>query len=253
MLIDTHGHIQLDTYDDNRDEIVQRASDAGVEYIVCPGIDLETSEKAIRVAEKYDNVFAAVGIHPHDAEDLPDDWLGQIEELTSHPEVVALGEMGLDYFKEYSPREIQRNAFIAQLELANSLEMPVIVHNRDSDNDMAEIMEKYGPETGVMHCFTSNLEMADRMVNGGYVISFSGIATFGNKTVESTIRGLDLQHMMVETDCPFLAPVPNRGKTNEPSYVKYTAEKIAELKGVLFSDVEKASTRNAIDLFHLPV
>lgn len=253
MLIDTHGHIQLDTYDENRDEIVQRATEAGVEYIVCPGIDPDSNERAVQVAEKYENVFAAVGIHPHDAEDLPEDWLKQIEDLASYPKVVALGEMGLDYFKDYTPRDVQKRAFIQQLEMASSLEMPVIVHNRDSDKDMAELMTKYGPGVGVMHCFTSDLAMAEQMINLGYLISFSGIATFGNKTVESTIHGLDLKHIMVETDCPFLAPVPKRGRTNEPSYVRYTAEKVAEIKGTDLSEIERITTRNAIELFYLPV
>ena len=253
MLIDTHGHIQLDTYDNNRDEIVRRALDAGVEYIVCPGIDPESNEKAIRIAEEYENVFAAVGVHPHDAEALPENWLAQIEELSKHPKVVALGEMGLDYFKDYSPRDVQRRAFIEQLELAGSLELPVIVHNRDSDDDMVEIMTEYGPGNGVMHCFTSDLQMAETMVGLGYVISFSGIATFGNTTVEEAVRGLDIQHLMVETDCPFLAPAPKRGKTNEPSFVRYTAEKVAALKGLSISEVEEMTTRNAVDLFRLPV
>jgi len=165
---------------------------------------------------------------------------------------VALGEMGLDYFKEYSPAELQRQIFQEQLELAGSLELPVIIHNRDSDEDMRQLMEQYGPGTGVMHCFTSDLAMAEHMVSLGYLISFSGIATFGNATVEATIRGISLDHCMVETDCPFLAPVPKRGRTNEPAFVQYTAQKVAELKGMTLEDVAAVTTANAGRLFNIP-
>ncbi|MCF7805679.1 MAG: TatD family hydrolase [Candidatus Marinimicrobia bacterium] len=253
MLIDTHAHIQFDTYDSNRDEIIQRAQDNGVEYIVCPGIDPDSNELAIQIAEQYDNVFATVGIHPHDSEDLPEKWLQTIEEQLEHPKVVALGEIGLDYFKEYTPKETQRRIFREQLELASSLDIPVVVHNRDSDEDMKSLMLNYGPKTGVMHCFTSDIDMAQALADTGYIISFSGIATFGNKTVTRTIRELDLSHMMVETDCPFLAPVPKRGKTNEPAFVRHTAEKVAELKSVDIDTVEKVTTENAIGLFSLPL
>lgn len=253
MLIDTHAHIQFGTYDSNRDEIIRRARENGVEYIVCPGIDPESNELAIQIAEQYENVFAAVGIHPHDSENLPDDWLQTLEDQMSHPRVVALGEMGLDYFKEYSPQETQRRVLIQQLELATSLEVPVIIHNRDSDADMTELMLKYGPGVGVMHCFTSDLDMAETMIDAGYFISFSGIATFGNTTVENTVKGTPLEVMMVETDCPFLAPVPKRGKTNEPAFVRYTAEKIAEMKSRTLEEVAEITTANTSQLFDLPI
>jgi len=253
MLIDSHAHIQFDTYDSNREEIIRRARDNGVDYIVCPGIDQESNERAIRIAEQYDNVFAAVGIHPHDSADLPAGWLQTLEEQMNHPRVVALGEMGLDYFKEYTPKETQRRVLTAQLELATSLEVPVIIHNRDSDADMTELMRKYGPGTGVMHCFTSDLHMAETMVDAGYFISFSGIVTFGNKTVSNTIMGLDVSVMMVETDSPFLAPVPKRGRTNEPSFVRLTAEKIAEMKSRTLDEVAEITTANTSQLFNLPI
>lgn len=253
MLIDSHAHIQFDTYDSNRDEIIERARKSGVEYIVCPGIDPESNALAIKTAEEYENVFAAVGIHPHDSDDLPDGWLRTLEEQMDHPKVVALGEMGLDYFKEYTPRETQRRVLTQQLELATSLEAPVIIHNRASDTDMTELMLNYGPGVGVMHCFTSDLAMAQQMVDAGYLISFSGIATFGNKIVENTINGLDLDVFMVETDCPFLAPVPRRGKTNEPAFVRYTAQKIAEMKSCSLEKVAQVTTANTSQLFNLPI
>jgi len=253
MLIDTHAHIQFDTYDGERDEMLQRAADAGVEYVICPGIDLATSRQAVALADRYDAVFAAVGVHPHDCEDLPEDWLKQLEALADHPGVVAIGEIGLDYFKEYTPREAQHEAFRQQLELAASLGMPVIVHNRESDEDMERLMSAHGDGSGVLHCYASTLDLARRMVDRGYLISFTGIATFGNKTVESTIRGLDLADIMVETDSPFLAPVPKRGRTNEPAYVRYVADKVAELQEVTPEEVVRVTTENARRCFSLPV
>lgn len=252
MLIDTHAHIQFDTYDDSRDAVVERALETGVQYIICPGIDLDSSEQAIELADRYDPVYAAAGIHPHDSEDLPANWLQQIEEMSKHPKVVALGEMGLDYFKEYSPRESQKAIFRSQMELACDIDMPIIVHNRDSDDDMRSLITGYGPGSGVLHCFVSDITMATEMVNLGYLISFTGIATFGNATVENTISKLSLQDMMVETDAPFLTPEPHRGKTNEPAYVTHIADRIAELKSLPVEKVRRTTGENACQLFSLP-
>lgn len=253
MLIDTHAHIQFDTYDSNREEILKRAAEAGVEYVICPGIDLDSSLQAIHLAEEYEMVFATVGVHPHDCEGLPDDWLSRLEDMAGHPRVVAIGEIGLDYFKEYTPRDTQRRAFQQQLELAASLGMPVVVHNRDSDEDLERLLTTSGGGNGVLHCYASTLDLAQRMVAQGYLISFTGIATFGNKTVEQTIKGLDLKDMMVETDSPFLAPVPRRGQTNEPAYVRYVAQKIASLQDIVAEQVERITTANARRCFSLPV
>jgi len=252
MLIDTHAHIQFDQYASSCEEMLSDAAEQGVRYVVCPGIDLQSSQEAIQLAENYDEVYAVVGVHPHDCEDLPDDWLTQIEEMAAHPKVVALGEMGLDYFKEYTPRDLQQQVFRQQLELAASLELPVVIHNRDGDEDLGNILEDYGSGYGVLHCYTSTLQFAQQMTELGYLISFTGIATFGNRQVEEAITGLALDKMMVETDSPFLAPVPNRGKTNQPAYVRHVAEKVAELKGVSFEQVEQVTTRNALQFFNLP-
>lgn len=253
MLIDTHAHIQFDAYESSPDVLIARAEQADVNYIVCPGIDLESSRKAIHLTEQYENVFAAAGVHPHDCEDLPSDWLHQIEEMAAHRKVVALGEMGLDYFKEYTPRRIQREVFRQQLELSGSLDMPVVVHNRDADEDLEALMSEYGTGNGVLHCFTSSLAFAERMVDRGYHISFTGIVTFGNKTVEKAIRGVDLSKIMVETDAPFLAPVPYRGKINEPAHVRFIAEKVGELKDIPVEEVARITTENALQFFRLPV
>ena len=253
MLIDTHAHIQFDPDESKMDGVLRRAEQAEVKYVVCPGIDPETSRKAIELTEQYENVFATVGIHPHDCEALPSDWLHQIEELAAHQKVVALGEMGLDYFKDYTPRSRQRAVFREQLALAKSLNLPVVVHNREADEDIETLLAEDGTGSGVLHCFTSSLEFAERMVDRGYHISFTGIATFGNTTVEQAIRGLDLNHMMVETDSPFLAPVPHRGKTNEPAYVRFVAEKISELKDIPVEEVARITTENARQFFRLPV
>jgi len=253
MLIDTHAHIQFGAYDENRDAVIERALEAGIGYIICPGIDLESSEQAVQLAEEYECVYAAAGIHPHESTELPDDWLYRIEDLCDHPLVVALGEIGLDYFKEYSPGEAQRNTFRSQLELAGDLALPIIVHNRDSDEDMRRIITEAGPGNGVMHCFTSDIRMARDMVDLGYLISFTGIATFGNTVVDNTILELPIDHMMVETDSPFLAPAPYRGKTNEPAYVTAVADKIAELKELDPATVRERTTENAQQLFNLPL
>lgn len=249
MLIDTHAHIFYKDYHGKMDDILARAESAGVGKIICVGLDIKTSQQAIALAEQHDNIWATVGIHPHDAENAPDDYIDQLRELARHPKVAAIGEMGLDYFRNYSPPELQREQFRAQLELAGELGKPAVVHNRAADADMLKILAEVGHGNGVMHCFSSGAQMARKVIEMGLHISFTGTVTYGKNNNANVLKTVGLERVMVETDCPYLAPVPKRGKTNEPSYVVHTAKRIAEICGTTLDDVAAITTANAERLF----
>ena len=268
MLIDTHSHIYWDSYDSDRDEMLKRAIDSGVKYIICPGTDIETSMKAIELAEKYDFVYAAVGFHPHDAIKAEEKELEKIEELSYHPKVVAIGEIGLDFYYNFSPRDKQIEVFRKQIQIAKRRNLPVIIHNRESHKEIFEILEseidgkwtgfgklvdgKLPPPRGVFHTFSGTVKDAWRAINLGFYISISGVITFKNadKLVD-VVKEIQPEHLLVETDSPFLAPHPFRGKRNEPMYVKFVAEKIAQIQGFTVEDIERTTTFNAYRLFRI--
>ena len=253
MYIDTHAHLYYDNLKNQLAKVVERAEAAGVTQIICVGTDLPSSETSISIAEKYDAVFATVGVHPHDAKDAPDDYLHQLRDLTSHSKVVAVGEMGLDYFRDFSPRNVQKEVFQSQLALARELDLPAVIHNRDADEDILKILEEVRYEKSVLHCFSSNTEMAGRAISLGCLLSFTGNVTFGKNHTESVLLTTPLNRIMLETDCPFMTPVPNRGKLNEPANILHIAQWIARIKRIDVSEVAESTTSTAQFFFNLPV
>lgn len=251
MIIDTHAHIQLDRYDKDRDAVLARAKKAGVERIIAVGIDLETSHAAIDLAAKNSAVYATVGLHPHDSEKLSDKLLSDFRELAQKPKVVALGEMGLDFYRDLSPRKKQRQAFEKQIELAKELGLPVVVHDRDAHEDILRILRRHaGKIDCVMHCFSGDWRMAQECVDMGFQISIPGPVTYPNaKKLREVVRKIPLERLFVETDCPWLTPQFRRGKRNEPAYVRAVVEKVANLKNTSSEKVAMTTTENARRFF----
>ena len=253
MYIDTHAHLYYDDLKNQLGDVVKRAEAAGVTQIICVGTDLPSSETSISIAEKYNTVFATVGVHPHDAKDTPDDYLRQLRDLASHSKVVAMGEMGLDYFRDFSPRNVQKEVFLSQLALAQELDLPVVIHNRDADEDILKILEEVRFKRSVLHCFSSDTEMARRAVSLGCLLSFTGNVTFGKNHTEAVLSAIPMDRIMLETDCPFMTPVPNRGKLNEPANILHIAQRIAKVKRIDVSEVAESTTSTAHFFFDLPV
>ncbi len=252
MFIDTHAHLYYDDLKSQLDDIVTRAQDAGVNQILCVGTDIALSKASIIIADQYPDIYATVGIHPHDAKDAETNYLSVIEDLISHPKVVALGEMGLDFSRNLSPKEIQIKMFTAQLQLAKKLNLPAIIHNRDADEDILKILREINYQKTVIHCFSSDAKMAADVLKLGGLISFTGIVTFGKNHTESVLKSISLEDFILETDCPFLAPVPNRGKLNEPANIPHIAKRIAEIKNVELEEIAKVTTHNTKQFFNLP-
>ena len=253
MYIDTHAHLYYDDLKNQLGDVVKRAEAAGVTQIICVGTDLPSSKTSISIAEKYNAVFATVGVHPHDAKDTPDDYLRQLRDMASHSKVVAMGEMGLDYFRDFSPRNVQKEVFQSQLALARELDLPAVIHNRDANEDILKILEEVRYERSVLHCFSSDTEMAGRAVSLGCFLSFTGNVTFGKNHTESVLLTTPLNRIMLETDCPFMTPVPNRGKLNEPANILHIAQWIAKIKRINVSEVAESTTSTAQFFFNLPV
>ena len=251
ILIDTHAHLFYKDLADQLDEVLDRAQAAGVEAVICVGLDLATSRQAVALAEKYPFIWATAGVHPHDAGEAPEGYLQQLEQLASHPRVVAIGEMGLDFYRNLSPPETQRRVFREQLELAKSVDLPVVVHNREADEALYAALTVAGHRKGVVHCFSSAVPFARQILDFGLEISFTGTVTFGKNHNASVLEAVGLEHIMVETDCPYLAPVPKRGKTNEPSYLRHTVAAIADICSTTAEAVGEITTANARRLFGL--
>lgn len=252
MFVDTHAHL---TYPDlivKLDEIIKRARDAGVTRIVNIATDLSSSEIVIESALKYDGVFAAVGIHPQDSANLPVDWQQTLRNLLHQKKVVAVGEIGLDYYREYSPKATQQEDFRAQVLIARELGLPLVLHDRQAHADLKRILMEIGYYRGVLHCFSGNADFAREMTDLGFYISFTGNATYGNKKTEAAVQAVSLDKLMLETDAPFLAPAGKRGEINEPANIPLIAEKIAELKNKTLAEIATATTRNAVKFFNLP-
>ena len=247
-LIDTHAHIYYDDYVGRMDEIIQTAINNGVEKIISVGVDLATSEECIRISEKYPSVYATCGYHPHEAEKASRGYLYELEELYKQPKVVAVGEIGLDYHYDFSDRKTQRKIYHEQLEMASSLNLPAVVHCRKSDDDVLNGIQHLGYRSGVIHCFASSFDFAEKILETGFVLSFTGIITFV-KELEEVVQKVPLDRIMVETDSPYLTPKPHRGEKNEPAHAVHIAEKIAKLKGVSMEEVADATTETAYKLF----
>lgn len=264
MLIDTHAHLDFAQYHRKHDEIIQRAHKAGVNKIINVGTNIEGSRDSVRLADKYSEIYASVGIHPHDVLSIDRAGMTNILELAKNKKVVAIGEIGLDYFGQNINKEAQRREFIVQIGLAKRLNLPIIIHNREADEDILEILKIQGFKKGVIHCFSSGWQIAQKFLELGFHISFTGSITFRHKKQKDQVRGCSpsggilevvkntpIDKILVETDCPFLAPEPYRGKTNEPAYVVEIAKKIAKIKKIPLTKIEEKTTENAIKLFNL--
>lgn len=252
MFVDTHAHLFYENFKDDIDDVINRAKENSVDYILVPSTDVKTAKETIKLCDKYDFIYAAVGVHPHDTKDWNDSLLTEIGQLAKHPKVVAIGEIGLDYYYDFSPKADQIKAFRSQIELALKLELPVIAHNRDSDEDMMEIISSYC-STGLkaqFHCFNSSLQDAIEYMKMNHFISFTGNITFKKSDeLRNILKHIDLNHLLLETDSPFMTPVPYRGKRNEPAYVKLVAEKIAEVHNTSVEDIAKITSLNAFRIF----
>lgn len=253
MFIDTHAHLDFDSYDEDREIVIQRAIENQVSGIITIGTDLKSSEQAVALAEKYASVFAAVGIHPSDCASAHYNDFEKIKELAQHERVVAIGEIGLDYYHMHADKETQKNIFKKQIQLAKELNLPLIIHNRDSHDDMYEIISNEGAaETGgVLHSFSGDETFLEKILLTNLHISFTGNITFKKSTADALVVQTPLEKLLLETDSPFLTPAPLRGKRNEPAFLIHTAKKIAELKSVSIEKVGGITSENAKKLFKL--
>jgi TatD DNase family protein len=257
ILVDSHCHIDGEAFDEDRDAVVQRAKDAGVAAMLVVGTGDPHSDdfrKAVAVAEKYENVFASVGVHPHDAKLYDDEAEKHLVELTKSDKVIAWGEIGLDFYYDHSPRDVQRDVFRRQIRKARELKLPIIIHSRDADDETVEILkEECSSDSfpgGIMHCFGGTAAMAEELMKLGFLISFAGNVTFKKaENLRDAARVVPLDKLLVETDCPFLTPIPFRGKRNEPAFVEHTARFLAEFYGVDFEILAEQTTRNFLDFF----
>lgn len=254
MLIDSHAHLDDNRFDKDRDKLIKSLKDDGVDMIINIGADLQSSIKSVSLAEEYDNIYAAIGIHPHSAKEMDDSTIEVLKSFTNREKVVAIGEIGLDYHYDNSPRDVQRKRFKEQLDLAKEVDLPVVIHSRDADQETFDILKEAqnGTLEGVIHCYSGSVEMAKEYIKLGFYISLAGPVTFKNARVSREVaKAIPLDKLLVETDSPYLTPEPNRGKRNEPMYVRYVAARIAETKGVAFEEVATKAAANTKKLFRI--
>jgi TatD DNase family protein len=259
-LIDTHCHLEMDAFDQDREEVIQRARDSGIEAMITIGSDLEGNIGGLELSGKYDFIYSSVGFHPHDAKDFTEEIFNQIKEWAINSgkgqgvrsKVVAIGEIGLDYHYDNSPREIQRQVFVKQLLFAKESNLPVVIHSREAKKDTLDIVRESGVRKGVFHCFSGDMDMAEKAMGIGFYISIAGPVTFRNaKKLKEVAEAIPDDYLLIETDAPYLTPEPLRGKRNEPSYIIHTAKAVAELRGVTLEDISRITTLNAKRLFRI--
>ena len=252
MLFDTHAHMNDRAFDHDRDTLLQDLPRQGVGLVMNPGCNLEDSRLSVALTEKYPFVYAAVGSHPDSADEVNEAVIEEYRKLCRHEKVRAIGEIGLDYHYEDIPREIQKKAFIMQLELAKETGLPVIVHERDAHEDGMAIVKAFPEVNGVFHCYSGSAEMARQLVDMGWYIGFTGVLTFKNarKAIE-TAESIPLERIVLETDCPYMAPEPFRGKRNHPGYLYRMAEKLAEIRGMPVDEIQAITTENGKRLYHI--
>jgi TatD DNase family protein len=254
MLTDSHTHLNAEQFQEDQDEVIQRARDAGVTRMVNVGFNRETIPSSIALAEKYDFIYSTVGWHPVDAIDMMPGDLEWIESLCQHEKVVAIGEIGLDYYWDKSPKDVQQRVFREQIRLARKLQMPIVIHNRDAHQDILTILkeEKAAEVGGIMHCFSGSWETAKQCLDMNFHISFGGPVTFKNaRQPKEVLAQVPLDRLLIETDAPYLTPHPFRGKRNESAYVRLVAETAAEIKGLSLEELAEITTNNAIALLGL--
>lgn len=255
MLIDSHAHLDDEKFDKDRDEVIKSFKENNLELVINVGADLESSKKAVQLSKEYDSIYAAVGVHPHDASEIDSNTLEILRELSKEEKVVAIGEIGLDYYYDNSPRDLQKEWFRKQIKLAKELDLPIVVHSRDASQDVFDIISEESEEgklRGVIHCFSESVEMAYEYIKLGFYISLGGPVTFKNAKVPKQVaKEVPLENLLIETDSPYLTPEPNRGKRNEPKNVRYVAETIANLKEMSYEKLKDVTNQNTKRLFNI--
>jgi TatD DNase family protein len=254
MFFDSHAHYDDERFNADRDELLQNLKNEDVSYVINIGSCVETSLKSVELSKKYDFIYAALGIHPHCVEDIKDNDISVIERETKNNKVVAIGEIGLDYHYDNSPRELQKHWFSQQLKLAKKVCLPVIIHDREAHQDAMNIVKKEDVSSigGVFHCYSGSVEMANELIEMGFYISIPGTITFKNaKKVKDVVKNIPIEKMLIETDCPYLAPEPYRGKRNYSAYLKYIAQEIAQIKEISVEEVAEITLANAKHAFHI--
>ena len=250
MLIDTHCHLFFDELKEDLSSVLKRAADLGVTKFICVGTNIEDSKESYNLALDYENIFSTAGVHPHDTEEVAENYIDELYNLLKNKKVVAVGEIGLDYFKELSDVSVQKKIFAEQLELAQKINKPIVFHNRDSDDDIINTLSEFPNVYGVAHCFSSTYDVAKKLIDMGFYISFSGNLTFKNSHLPDVAKRLPIDRLLVETDSPFLSPVPYRGKTNEPGRARFVADLLARLHNLSINEVAQITTTNAKAIFN---
>jgi TatD DNase family protein len=252
-MIDSHCHLDSRKYTVDTAVLLENATKAGIDLVINNGADIQSSENSVNLAQKYPMVFATVGIHPHDATALDEKAVDRLRFLAKNEKVKAIGEIGLDYYRDLSPRPVQKKAFARQLELAVELKYPIVIHTREAFDDTLSILKEYAPHLpgGVFHCFPGNTDQAWQVIDIGFVIAVGGVITYPGSQMSRTATEIPLEKIILETDAPYITPVPHRGKINEPAYVKFVFEKLAQLKGISLSEVEKVTDRTCKKVFRL--
>jgi TatD DNase family protein len=259
MLIDTHAHLYLDQFDEDRETVLERARDTGVEIIVMPAIDVPSIQQAVDLCEEHDGLYAMAALHPSETEDATEPDFEAVKEWCDHPSIVAVGESGLDYYWDRSFDDRQQAFFRRHIRLAIEADLPLVIHNREATDDILDILEEERAATehpekmrGILHCYVDPPAVAERAWDLGFYVGVGGIMTFSNSEVDTYVRDVPLDHIVVETDSPYLAPEPNRGDRNEPAYVRHVADHLARIKDVPIQEVEAATTENARAIYELP-
>jgi TatD DNase family protein len=254
ILIDSHAHLEMPDFRRDLEEVIQRAKESGVKYIFTVGTEKKDWQRALEIAQSHSFIYAILGVHPHNAKEIDDHTYDTLKGLCQNEKVKAFGEIGLDFYRDLSPREIQLSRFREQIALARELGLPIVVHDREAHQETVDVLKSEKAESlgGIVHCFSGDYEMAKECIGMGFYISVPGSITYKNaESFREIVRKLPLEYLLVETDAPFLTPVPFRGKRNEPGYVRYTAEKVAEIKKVSIEKVAEATTANAFRVFRL--
>jgi TatD DNase family protein len=254
MLIDSHAHLEMPEFKKDLEAVIQRAKESGVEYIFTVGTERKDWKKALEIANSHPSIYAILGVHPHNAKEIDDQTYPMLKEFCRNGKVKAFGEIGLDFFRNLSPQDIQLKRFREQIGLGKELGLPIVVHDREAHQETMEILKSEKAEEcgGIIHCFSGNFEMAKFCIEMGFYISIPGSITFKNaEGLRKVVKEIPLESLLVETDAPFLTPEPFRGKRNEPSYVRYTAQKVAEIKNVSFERVAEVTTENALRVYKL--
>ncbi len=254
MLIDSHAHLDMKQFDSDRDQVIDRALSADVRHIITVGIDIKSSLNAVKLTTHYPSIFATTGIHPHNADNANKNDLEQIALIAQQDKIIAIGEIGLDFFRNRSARQNQIEVFTQQLDLAISLNLPVVIHDREAHTETVNILSSFKRNGlhGMIHCFSGDYKLAHTFIKMGYYISIPGTVTFNNASqIQDVVRRVPLNKLLLETDAPFLTPLPHRGKRNEPSYIVHTAQKIANLRGISFEEISYQTSKNVCELFNL--